>query len=267
MYNTHKQNLICLSLLLFALLFSTSACSYPGVLPAPSATSSPIPSTATPSLTLASSATASPTATVTPPPSKTPWPTATATFAILRGVVQPAQVNCRYGPGAMYLYKYGLREGNTLEVIARNQPGSWILVQAIGGNNPCWMNAELMEIGGDVMAVAPVDPHIIMAWSPYYSALTGVSAVRDGDQVTISWQPLILRAGDSAEQVPYVVEAWLCQGGQLVFTPYGVYETQLVIQDEPGCTEPSYARVMGAEKHGYTPWIKVDLPPRDEHIP
>ena len=263
MITRKREHLIQIFLFLLVLSLSAAACGFPGVLPAPSATPSPFPHTATPSYTIAPTATASPTATITPTPSKTPWPTSTPTYAILRGVVQPAQVNCRYGPGAMYIYKYGLREGNMLEVIGRNEPGSWILVQAIGGNNPCWMNAELMEIRGDVMTLAPADPHIIMAWSPYYNSLTGVSAVRDGDQVTISWHPLVLRAGDDAEQTPYVVEAWLCQGGQLVFTPFGAYQTQLVVSDEPGCAEPSYVRVMGAEKHGYTPWIKIDLPPRE----
>src|SRR4030042_1735732 len=68
-------------------------------------------------------------------PTQSPAATSIPTYAILRGTVLE-QSNCRYGPGAAYLYKYGLYSGNNLEIIGRNEPGTWIMVQAIGGNNP-----------------------------------------------------------------------------------------------------------------------------------
>ena len=49
--------------------------------------------------------------------------------------------------------------------------------------------------------------------------------MRHGDEVVISWDPLYLRAGDDSEWFPYLVEAWVCQDGRLVFTPLGSYET------------------------------------------
>jgi hypothetical protein len=142
-----------------------------------------------------------------------------------------------------------------LEVIGRNETGAWILVQAIGGNNPCWLKASLMDIRGDVSSLAPAS--LPLPQSPYYGPLTGAASVRDGNSVTISWNPLYLRAGDDSEQYPYLVEAWLCQGGKLVFTPIGSWETIVVVTDEPGCSEPSHARVYGVEKHGYTNWVEV----------
>jgi hypothetical protein len=170
----------------------------------------------------------------------------------LRGQVITERANCRYGPGAPYLYKYGLVGGSNLDIIGRNELGTWVLIQAIGGNNPCWVKADLMDIRGNILGVQPVSPDVIQAWSPYYAPLTGVSAVRNGDKVAIFWHALILRAGDDAEQVPYVVEAWVCQDEKFVFMPVGAYGTVAEVTDEPGCSEESHGLVIAAEKHGYT---------------
>jgi hypothetical protein len=146
-------------------------------------------------------------------------------------------------------------------VIGRIDDGTWVLIQAIGGHNPCWVKADLMEIKGDVFALEPVAVDIIQAWSPYYAPLTGVSARRDGEIVTVFWHPLVLRAGDAADPVSYVVEAWVCLDGQIVFTPVGAYEEVVEITDEPGCAEPSRGQVLGAEKHGYTWPVVIPWPP------
>jgi hypothetical protein len=142
-----------------------------------------------------------------------------------------------------------------LEIIGRNEMGTWILVQAIGGNNPCWINASLMDVRGEVMSLGPAS--LPLPQSPYYGPLTGVSSKRDGDSVIISWDTLNLRAGDDSLQYPYLIEAWLCHGGQLIFEPIGTWETSVIIQDENGCSEPSHARIYGVEKHGYTAWVSV----------
>ncbi len=195
--------------------------------------------------------------TVTPIPSPAPTATITPTYTTLSGRVLQLS-NCRYGPGAPYLYKYGLVEDSNLEVIGRNDLGTWILVRAIGGNNPCWVKAALMELNGEVMSVAPT--YTPLPQSPYYGPLTGVSAVRNGNEVTLSWNAMALRPGDDSEQYPYLVEAWVCQSGKLAFTPVGSYETIVNITDEPGCSEPSHGRVYGVEKHGYTNWVEFSWP-------
>lgn len=212
-------------------------------LPASSTPTSPPPPTATPALTL--TPTESPTVTITP------------TYAILRGEVL-VRSNCRYGPGAPYLYKYGLVVGSHLEIIGRNDLGTWILVRAIGGNNPCWVKASLMDIGGDVMSVAPT--YIPLPRSPYYGPLKGVSAIRNGDEVTIFWSVVQLRAGDETASPPYLVEAWVCQGGRIIFIPLGSYAAAVKVIDEEGCLEPSHGRALLAEKHGYTRPVEVPWP-------
>lgn len=218
----------------------------------PSVTSTSQP-TETPTIT--------PSETVTPLPSETATITPTPTRENLRGEVIVEHASCRYGPGAAYLYKYGLLKGNILEIFARNVTGTWVEIHAIGGTNPCWVSASLMKINGDVMTVYPIQPEDIrLPMSPYYGPVTSASASRAGNEVTVSWSPITLRAGDDSEQYPYLVEAWVCQEGQAVFKPIGTYETTLKIVDEPGCATPSHARLYGVEKHGYTRWIEIPWP-------
>jgi hypothetical protein len=148
-----------------------------------------------------------------------------------------------------------------MDVIGRNEAGTWLLIQARGGDNPCWIKASLMEVQGDVLSAAPT--YIPLPLSPYYGALTGVAAERQGEEVLVSWHPLSLRAGDEvdlASEAPYVIEAWVCQDGKFVFIPVGAYTNMATIRDEAGCSEPSHARLFGAEKHGYTPWVEIPWP-------
>jgi hypothetical protein len=224
----------------------------------------PQTNTATAAATITPSPTLVPTATLTPTRTQTltdtPTATITPTYAVLRGQVLQLS-NCRYGPGAPYLYKYALIEGSNLDIIGRNERGTWVLVQAIGGNNPCWVKATLMDIQGEVLSVEPTYPPLPM--SPYYGPLTHYSAVREGDEVTILWRGIQLRAGDDSGQYPYLVEAWLCQAGELIFTPIGSYETAVKVVDEAGCREPSHARLYAVEKHGYTRWVEISWPPHE----
>jgi len=64
----------------------------------------------------------------------------------------------------------------------------------------------------------------------------------------------------------YLIETWLCQDGQLIFTPLRTrqyQQTTITVQDEAGCQLPSGGRVYTAEKHGYTQWILIAWPAHD----
>jgi hypothetical protein len=218
------------------------------ITPEPTATLTPIPTnTLTP--------------TITPTPSVTPEPT----YTVIRGVVNQGHVNCYYGPSKAYLYKYGLLKGNRLDIIGYIPDTGYIEVQAIGGDNPCWMNLELMDVQGDINTVKPVDPLTIkMPWSPYYLGLAYAKAERSGNEISITWSPLKLRAGDDSEQEPYLLESWVCRSGKLTFVPIGAYQNQAKVMDEPGCNELSHGRVYGVEKHGYTKYLMFDWPQAEE---
>jgi hypothetical protein len=196
-----------------------------------------------------------------PSPTLIPTVTPEPTFAVLRGVVNQEHVNCYYGPSKAYLYKYGLLKGNRLDIIGTIADTGYIEVQAIGGDNPCWMNSLFMDVQGNLNSVKPVDPLTIkIPWSPNYPGLSYAKAIRSGSDVTITWSSMNLRPGDDSEQEPYLLETWVCREGKLTFVPIGTYENTAVVTDEPGCKEPSYGRVYGVEKHGYTKYLKFQWP-------
>ena len=197
----------------------------------------------------------SPTTTLTP--TITQIPTITPTAAPPRAKVLE-RTNCRYGPGAAYLYKYGLYPGNRMEIIGRNELGTWVYLQAIGGNNPCWAKADLLEVDGDLFSVAPY--YNKLPYSELYQPPTGVGAVRAGDQVTVSWVPVWMTEDDYRG---YLIEAWVCQEGQIVFTPVHIDGTVVAITDEAGCQQPSSGRLYTAEKHGYTKWVPIPWPDQE----
>jgi len=217
--------------------------------------------TPTASLTFTPTFTPTPTETPTLTPTLTPIPT----LGPLRGKVNVERLSCRFGPGVMYLFRFSVY--GKINVIGRMEGSSWLLVKATRSAEPCWVNGDYMTIEGDVASMEPKDPHIVLPWSPPeygYGPLTGVSAVRNGDEVTVFWDPLYLRAGDDSEQFPYVVEAWVCQNGEFVFSPVGSYALAAKVIDERGCYEQSHARVFAAEKHGYTKWVNIPWPPHED---
>ena len=240
------------------------------VQPPPAASPNPIPQTsptpgnisptATPPPVPSLTASPLPSLTPSPVPTRTPSPSPIPTYLKLRGEVIIDQAVCHYGPGAPYLYKYGVYKGSNLEILRRMQGGNYVEVQAIGGHNACWVKSDYLKIKGDLSSLQPVQAEeVLLPPSPYYASPGGVSARRSGDEVRVSWNALELRAGDDSEQTPYIVEAVVCQKGQLVFIPAGSYKTTVTLLDEPGCPAPSHARFVAAEKHGYTrpapvPW-------------
>ncbi len=198
-----------------------------------------------------------------PPPSATPTQPA---WVVLRAEVRE-RANCRYGPGWMYLYKYGLVPGSVLEVIGRLDDASWLWVRAIGGDNPCWVKADLMDVRGDVWMVEPVYPEKApLPVSPYFPPLGNVQAVRVGDEVTITWTGQYRSSGfaESPQSPVYVAEIWACVDGELQFTPYGLFTETLTVTDEAGCEQPSHGRLYFAEKHGYAGPTFIPWPPHDQ---
>ncbi|MHC1781388.1 MAG: hypothetical protein AB9891_01270 [Anaerolineaceae bacterium] len=233
------------------------------LIPLPSAT--PLPASATPiPPTATSMPTATGTATITPTPTTVPTQTVTPVEKLRVTIIINMAV-CHYAPGKPYLYKYGVYKGYNMEAISRDVTNTYVEVQAIGGDkpNPCWVNAEYMEFQGDMNTLKVVRPEeIVLPMSPYYAPPVGIKTERSGDEVTVIWFPLNLKAGDSSEQTPYIIEAWVCQAGELVFQPVGSYQNKVTILDEAGCEQPSSARLLAAEKHGYTRPVGIDWPPQ-----
>ena len=216
--------------------------------------------TSTPTILPTTTSTLQPSATFTQQPTASPIPT----YSILRGVVLPDKVSCRYGPGAMYLYLYGMVKTATQDIIGRTDSGSWVLTRSHGDNKACWVKSEFLDIAGDIMSLEVVypDKFKIPPSNQGYRSPWDVVAVRNGNDVTISWKSEALRPGDeeSATSVLYVVETWVCKNGELLFTPIGAYTPQVSITDEPGCKQASHGRVFFSEKHGYAGPTEINWP-------
>jgi len=210
--------------------------------------------THTPTPTYTPTITHSPTRTPTPTQSLTPTITPTPTFSFPTITVL-MQANCRYGPGKAYLYAWGMYTGDTGTVWGRNDSGSWLWIQPDQIKYQCWIAASVVEIHGDIFTVrvAPVR----LPQSTLYGPPSGVNAVRDGDSVTVSWQPVNMTEDDNRG---YMIEANVCQDGSLVWMAVSTFESSYTFTDETTCSEASSGLLYTVEKHGYTDPVTIPWP-------
>lgn len=215
--------------------------------------------TATDTTTPAYTASETSTPTITLTPSRTPSPTA---MPEIRGRVME-QANCRYGPGAAYLYEWGMYPGNRVTVLGRNQDGSWVYVDPWNFTGECWVKTSILKIlSGSVMDVREF--YGLLPFTELYKPPRAVSARRVGDEVTVIWEPVWMTQDD---YWGYLIEAWLCVNRQLIFTPVSIDGTVIILHDEAGCQQPSSARIYTADKHGYTEWRLIHWPPNTGPVP
>ncbi len=170
-------------------------------------------------------------------------------------------LSCRYGPGPYYLYLVAMRRGTPLILIGWTGSTNWVWVR--NSPYPCWMNAKYLEIEGDLHALPVVYPEPArLPISPYYPPTRVLSAIREGNRVTVSWAAVPVSPGDyeNERMYNYIVEVWRCEGGQIVFDPIPSNLTLVSFVDEPGCAEPSRGRVWVQEKHGYAGPAEIPWP-------
>ncbi|MFC2064098.1 hypothetical protein ACFLXB_03265 [Chloroflexota bacterium] len=261
-----------LLVLLVALVFLVSACQPAGnhgTIQSPSPGSTQLvldtstPTSSSPaSPTPTSNPTSTPTATETPLPSATldPGPSPTATITIPEGTVLQ-QSACRYGPGAAYLFEWGLYPGDYVKILHRNWDGTWLDVKPDTYKNGCWVRADLLDVRGNIFSLEYHIPPLPFVYTRLYEPVRYVIAIREGSQVTVEWEAIWMTEDDDRG---YLIEAWVCLDGNLTFqaTDYHPWTTTFgIIRDEGGCSEPSRARFYTVEKHGYMePWVDINWP-------
>jgi len=167
------------------------------------------------------------------------------------------QSNCRYGPGSAYLYEWGLFPKNRVTILGRNQDSTWVYVDPWTYIDFCWVKTEFLEIlSGDVESLVQI--HTLLPYTEFYWAPRNVSSSRvESGDIMVNWDLVPMSLDDDRG---YLIEAWLCQDGQLRFTPLHFWNPPAFLHDEPGCLEPSSARIYTAEKHGYTTWVLINIP-------
>lgn len=250
-------------LILVVLALVSLACRI-GEFASPDPTASPLPthvSTRTPSPTFSFTATStsivspSPTTTPSPSPTGTPTLTLTPTSEFSQGSVREQQAFCRYGPGRAYLYSHGLYAGDRVEIHGRNPSGTWLWVQPENLERHCWAAASVMEITGDPLS-APV-VHTQLPRAAFYYPPENVQAFRQGDRVIVSWDRVPMTEDDDRG---YLIEAFLCQGGVLIWVAIQTNETSYAFTDEPVCGDGSGGLLYTVEKHGYTEPVRIPWP-------
>jgi len=166
------------------------------------------------------------------------------------------QANCRYGPGVAYLYRWGLYPGDKADVRGRNWSGSWYWIHPanLEGAN-CWASELVFEEIVDNSQVPVVQiplPHTTFAGPP-----GNVQAVRNGDEVTVSWDDVPL---SDDKRRGYLIEAMVCQNGSIVPFIIQTFASSYTFEDEPTCGEPSSGLLYTAEKHGYSDPVQIPWP-------
>ncbi len=215
-------------------------------------THTPVPETFTPIPTL--------TFTPTPLPTETPTSTPLPVIESVKAKVTADLLSCRYGPGAEYLYLYALNKGANIKLVGRTDANNWVWVD---GKNKCWVNTKFLEMAGDWKLLPIVYPGLKLPVSKYYPGPVWAKAVRNGNSVEVTWEPVPISPGkyEDENMHQYILEVWRCESGEILFETLGTNFPFITVEnDEAGCSIPSHGRVFVQEKHGYGGPIEVPWP-------
>ncbi|HLE91260.1 MAG TPA: hypothetical protein VI753_08930 [Anaerolineales bacterium] len=221
---------------------------------------------ATPTATAASTKTSTGTLTLTPTETRTPTPaftptiTATPTFAFPTVTVNK-QAHCRYGPSVAYLHAADLYPGDVGTVRGRYIHGNWLYIKFDKLNYFCWVAPSVVDVVGDVSTVAYKELNLQSIGSNMYGPPKNVTAVRDGNKVTISWEQVKMTLDDDRG---YLLELFVCQDTIYMWWTDSYpdqYSTSYTIRDETGCAEPSSGKLYTVEKHGFSEPVNIPWPP------
>jgi hypothetical protein len=225
-----------------------------------SSTSTSESSTETPEATLTPTSTkaSTPTVRVSPTIPLSPTISATPTFAFPTVTVNK-QAHCRYGPSVAYLHAADLYPGNTGTVRSRYIYSNWLYVKFDKLNYFCWVAPSIVDVVGDISTVAYKELNLQSIGSNMYGPPQNVTAVRNGNEVTISWEQVNMTLDDDRG---YLLELFVCQDTIYKWWTDSYpdqYTTTYTIQDEAGCAQPSSGKLYTVEKHGFSnpaiiPW-------------
>ncbi len=121
-----------------------------------------------------------------------------------------------------------------------------------------------MSVKGDINSVEVYYPDKApLPKSPYYPPTAVTKVTRSGNQMTVMWLDIPLRAGDEedANMQHYIIEVWHCVSGQIVFDPLATNDTSITFTDDAGCSQPSHGRIFVQEKHGFAGPAEIPWPP------
>lgn len=202
--------------------------------------------------------TVTPSKTLTPTLVMTPSTTATPTFAFPTVTVNK-QAHCRYGPSVAYLHAADLYPGDAGTVRERYIYSNWLYIKFDKLDYFCWVAPSVVDVAGDVSTVAYKELNLQSIGSNMYGPPKNVTAVRDGNKVTISWEQVKMTTDDDRG---YLLELFVCQDTIYKWWTDSYpdqFTTSYIVTDEAGCAQPSSGKLYTVEKHGFSepaiiPW-------------
>jgi hypothetical protein len=223
--------------------------------PAPTATDVPS-QTFTPTITQTLTPTITFTASITPSPTISPTPT----FAFPTVTVNK-QAHCRYGPSVAYLHAADLFPGDSGTVRGRYVYSKWLYVRFDKLNYSCWVAPSVVDVVGDITKVNYTELNLQSIGSNQYGPPNNVTATRDGNTVTISWDQVEMTKDKDRG---YLLELFVCQNTVYLWWTDSYpdqFTTSYTVKDEAGCAQPSSGLLYTVEKHGFSepaeiPWPK-----------
>jgi hypothetical protein len=215
--------------------------------------------TPTPEATITPAVTSTPTITFTPTITLTPTISATPTFAFPKVTVNK-QAHCRYGPSVAFLHAADLYPGDTGIADGRFEYSSWLHVKFDKLKYYCWVAPSVVDVVGDVSTLRYNEPDLQSVGYSNYGPPGNIKAVRNGDEVTISWDQVNMTADHDRG---YLIIAFVCQDGNYLWWTDSYadqYITSYTVRDEVGCPVPSEGVLYTVEKHGFSKPAKIPWP-------
>jgi hypothetical protein len=212
-------------------------------------------STFTPTVTQTSTITLTPTAAAT----FTPTITATPTFAFPTVTVNK-QAHCRYGPSVAFLHAADLYPGDTGSVNGRFEYSGWLYIKFDKLKYYCWVAPSVVDVVGDVSALYYTEPDLQSVGYSDYPPPGNISAVRNGDEVTINWNQVEMTVDHDRG---YLIIAFVCQNGNYLWWTDSYpdqYTTSYTVKDEAGCPAPSEGVLYTVNKHGFSKPAQIPWP-------
>jgi hypothetical protein len=136
---------------------------------------------------------------------------------------------------------------------------NWLYVKFDKLNYFCWVAPSVVDVVGDVSTVGYKELNLQSIGSNMYGPPSGVTAIRDGGKVTISWNKVKMTKDDDRG---YLLELFVCQDTFYKWWTDSYPDqdsTSYTVRDEAGCAAPSSGKLYTVEKHGFSepaiiPW-------------
>ena len=106
----------------------------------------------------------------------------------------------------------------------------------------------------------PLNETILVVTSGVIPSPENITAVRNGDEVTISWNQVEMTTDHDRG---YLIIAFVCQNGAYLWWTFSYpdqFTTSYTVQDEAGCPLPSEGVLYTVEKHGFSKPAQIPWP-------